>query len=443
MATINVNQAPQVSGDSSFPPGPRGPRPLMTVLFMSARQFLAPRWQRRYGDLFTVRIALGRTAVVIGSQELIKEVFAGKPSVFHAGEGNDILAPIMGPNSVLTMDEEPHLRARKQLMPAFNGAALRGYQAMMTELAEAAAERFPAGRGFATHPLMNDVTLEIILRVVFGIGEGERLRRLRPALRRIVSIGPVTVMGWTYPKLERFWPWKRNREALQAVDALLYAEIAQRRTEPDLARRTDVLSQLITADPDTPDAELRDHMVTLLLAGHETTATALAWSLLELAHHPDVQRTARKAADSDDLADEEYLTAVVKEAMRLRPVLYTVARRLTEPVDLAGYRLPRGTIVAPSIGLVQRDPAHHPEPDRFRPERFLGKGPESGTWIPFGGGVRRCIGAGFSLQEAAAVLKAVLRRYELSPAGRMEWQKSRNITLIPSRGGRVVARRRS
>ena len=440
MATLNTNQAPQVSDGTLFPPGPRGPRPLMTVLFMTARQFLAPRWQRRYGDMVTVRIALGRTAVLLGSQELIKEVFAGKPSVFHAGEGNDILAPIMGPHSVLTMDDEPHMRARKQLMPAFNGAALRGYHDMMTELADQVAERFPTGRAFPTHPLMNGVTLEIILRVVFGMSEGERLRKLRPALRRVVSIGPISVMGWTYPKLERYWPWKRNREALDAVTELIYAEIAPRRTEPDLASRTDVLSQLITADPDVPDAELRDHMMTLLLAGHETTATALAWSLLELAHHPSVQRAAHKAADE---GDDEYLTAVVKEAMRLRPVIFTVARRITEPVELGGYRLAKGTIVAPSIGLVQHNPAYYPQPERFRPERFLGKGPESGTWIPFGGGVRRCIGAGFSLQEAAAVRKAVLRRYELAPAGKMERQKSRNITLIPSNGARLIARERS
>jgi cytochrome P450 family 135 len=439
MSTLNMNQAPQVTDDSTFPPGPRGPRPLMTVLFMTARQKLAPRWRRRYGDMFTIRIALGRTAVVLGTQELIKEVFAGKPSVFHAGEGNDILAPIMGPHSVLTMDDEPHLRARKQLMPAFNGASLRGYHDMMTELAEQAAGRFPTGRAFASHPLMNQVTLEIILRVVFGMAEGDRLRKLRPALRRIVSIGPVAVMGWTYPKLERYWPWKRNREALDAVNELLYTEIAQRRSEPDLAERTDVLSQLINADPDVPDAELRDHMMTLLLAGHETTATALAWSLLELAHHPDIQRTARKAADEDD---DEYLTAVVKEAMRLRPVIYTVARRITEPIELGGYRLPKGTIIAPSIGLIQQDAKHYPEPEEFRPQRFIGKGPETGTWIPFGGGVRRCIGAGFSLQEAAAVLKAVLRHYELAPAGKPERQKARNITLIPSNGARVIARPR-
>jgi cytochrome P450 len=434
MATLNLNQAPETGEDTSFPPGPRGPRPVMTVLFMTARQFLAPRWQRRYGDLFTVRIALGRTAVVIGSTELIKEVFAGKPSVFHAGEGNDILAPIMGKHSVLTLDDEAHLRSRKQLMPAFNGAALRGYQSMMTELAEAVG--FPTGKAFPTHPLMNQVTLEIILRVVFGIGEGERLTKLRPALRRVVSIGPVAVMGWTYPKLEKFWPWKRNRERLNAVNALIYAEIAQRRREPDLADRTDVLSQLITADPDVSDEELRDHMMTLLLAGHETTATALAWSLHELSRHPDIQRKARQAAETDD---DDYLTAVVKEAMRLRPVIYTVARRLKEPVELGGYRLPKGTIVSPCIGLIQRDPSHYPAPTEFRPERFIGRAPETGTWIPFGGGVRRCIGAGFSLQEAAAVLKSVLTRYDLTPAGRAERQKARNITLIPSNGGRVKA----
>ncbi|GLZ42121.1 cytochrome P450 [Actinokineospora sp. NBRC 105648] len=424
----------------SLPAGPRWPRAVQTVLFLRARHRFGPRWRARYGDTFTVQLAAGRTVVAVTRPEDIREVFAGRPSVFRAGEGNGILAPVMGEHSVLILDEDEHLRARKRLMPAFNGAALRGYAGMMTELAEEAAAKWPIGRPIAVHQPMNAVTLEIILRVVFGLSEGERLARLRPLITKVTSIGPVSVLGWTNPRLARYWPWSRDVANLRAADELLYAEIRDRRGQPGLAERGDVLSRLLAADPDAPEAELRDHMMTLLLAGHETTATALAWSFHELARHPDVQRRAQAAADT---GDEDYLQAVAKEAMRLRPVIYSVARRLTEPTLVRGHLLPKGTVVTPSIGLVQQDPDHHPDPAVFRPERFIGGQPEAGTWIPFGGGVRRCLGAGFSLQEAAAVLRAVLTRYDLEPVGAPEPAKSRNITLVPAKGARVIARPRS
>jgi len=423
----------------TLPDGPRLPRAVQTVLFMRSRARFSPRWQARYGHTYTVRLAAGRTVVAVTRPEDIREVFAGSPSVFHAGEGNAILAPVMGHESVLILDEAAHLSARKRLMPAFNGAALRGYGGMMEGLATAAAEKWPVGKPFATHRTMNEVTLEIILRVVFGMAEGERLAKLRPLINKVTDIGPIAVLGWTFPKLGGLWPWKRNAENITAVDALLYEEIAERRGRPDLATRDDVLSRLLAADPDARAVELRDHMMTLLLAGHETTATALAWSLHELSRRPEVLRAAQRAADT---GDDDYLQAVAKEAMRLRPIIYSVARRLTEPTVIAGHRLPRGTIVSPSIGLVQRNPDHFDDPDEFRPERFLGTSPESGTWIPFGGGVRRCLGAGFSLQEAVVVLRAILTRYDLEPVGPPEPPKSRNITLIPAKGARVIARRR-
>ncbi|WP_424185645.1 cytochrome P450 [Actinokineospora sp. G85] len=422
-----------------MPDGPRLPRVLQTVLFLTARAVVSPLWRKRYGDTYTVRLAGGRTIVSVSRAEDIREVFAGSPSVFHAGEGNAILAPVMGENSVLLLDEDAHLAARKRLMPAFNGAALRGYHDMMTRLAEEAAEKWPLGKPFAAHRTMNAVTLEIILRVVFGMGEGERLARLRPLINKVTDIGGVSVLGWAFPRLRNVWPWKRNIDNLAAADALLHEEIAERRGQPDLDTRGDVLSRLLAADPDAPAAELRDHMMTLLLAGHETTATALAWSLHELSRHPAALRAAQAAADA---GDDAHLQAVAKEAMRLRPVIYSVGRRLTEPTVVAGHRLPRGTVVSPSIGLVQRDPDNFDAPEEFRPERFLDASPESGTWIPFGGGVRRCIGAGFSLQEAAAILKAVLVRYDLEPVGSPERAKSRNITLIPSGGAKIIARRR-
>jgi cytochrome P450 family 135 len=270
------------------------------------------------------------------------------------------------------------------------------------------------------------------------MSDGPRLAKLRPRLRRVTDIGPLTVLGWSYPKLRNFGPFRRNWENLRAVDRVLYAEIADRRAVGDLSERGDVLSRLLTAAGDEmTDLELRDHMVTLLLAGHETTATALAWSFHELARHPDILRKAQQAADD---GDDAYLEAVAKEAMRRRPVIQNVARKLTEPTEVAGYFLPAGTVVAPSISLVHRDGGVHAAPRDFRPERFIGKQPESGTWIPFGGGVRRCIGAGFSLQEATAVLREALTRYDIRPEQqRPEAAKPRNITLIPAQGGRIVA----
>ncbi|MFL6122550.1 cytochrome P450 [Actinophytocola sp.] len=429
---------PMVEAPPALPPGPNLPPLVQTILFMTARRHLHATRRRRYGDVFTARIAGGRTVVTLTQPAHIRQVFAGAPTIFHAGEGNGMLAPVMGRHSLLITDEDEHLRARKLLMPAFNGAALRGYRDLMAELAVTSVAGWPVGAPFPVHPRMNAVTLEIILRVVFGMSDGPRLAELRPRLRRVTDIGPLTVLGWSYPKLRNVGPFRRNWENLRAVDRLLHAEIADRRGAGDLSERGDVLSTLLTAAGDEmTDLELRDHMVTLLLAGHETTATALAWSCHELARHPDVLREAQRAADD---GDDAYLEAVAKEAMRRRPVIQNVARKLTEPTDIAGFRLPAGTVVAPSISLVHRDPDVYDDPRDFRPERFIGKQPEAGTWIPFGGGVRRCIGAGFSLQEAATVLREALTRYDLRPAQpRPEAAKPRNITLIPAQGARIIA----
>ncbi len=419
------------------PPEVGLPRFVQTVVFLAFRRQMYPRWRRRFGDVFTTRI-IGRKIVTLCRPEHVRQVFAGAPSVFHAGEGNTLLAPVMGKHSLFTTDEDVHLRTRKLLMPAFNGAALRGYRDMMIELAAAEAARWPVGRPFAAHPRMNAVTLEIILRVVFGMADGPRLAALRSHLRTVSGIGPLTLLGWGYPRLRRVGGWRRAWDTLQGAAGRLRAEITARRATGDLSARGDVLSRLLTtAGDELTDAELRDHMITLLLAGHETTATALAWSCHELSRHPDVLRRAQAAADD---GDDAYLEAIAKEAMRYRPVIQSVARKLTEPIDIAGYHVPAGTVVSPSISLVHHDPALHDEPATFRPERFLGTAPESGTWIPFGGGVRRCIGAGFSLQEVVAVLKEVVTRYDLHPAHpRPEFPKPRNITLVPSRGARIIA----
>jgi cytochrome P450 len=416
-----------------LPPGPRLPMIVQTALFANHRKWFFPHLRRRYGDVFTIRIVpSGRVVVVLSDPADIRELFSVPPAAAHTGEGNMVLRPIMGDNSLLLLDEDDHLRMRKQLMPAFHGQALRGYRTLVAQLAVAETDGWRPDVRFRLHDRMRALTLEVILQVVFGVTDEDRLARLRPLVDRVVSVNPVIMLGGFYPRLLRYPPWRRYVETQHQADEILYDEIAARRDSPDLDRRSDVLSRLLQAGSWT-DMELRDQLVTLLLAGHETTATALAWAFHELARRPDLLRTAQTSGD-------EYLEAVVKEALRRRPVIYQVSRRLTETRRVAGYDLPRGTTVMAGIGLVHEDPAHHPDPREFRPERFLGEHPApASSWIPFGGGVRRCIGAGFSLMEATEILRVVLGRYDVRAARPSpEPAKARNVTLVPSRGCEVV-----
>ncbi|HVV10656.1 cytochrome P450 [Amycolatopsis sp.] len=435
---------PRTSTTAPLPPGPRLPPGLQTLLFGNFRHVLMPVLRRRYGDVIKLYLYPERHVVQLANLDHIKTVFNGPVTTFHAGEGNIVLKPIMGEHSVLLTDEDVHLRARKLLMPAFHGSALRGYRGMITELAEQEVSRWPTGRVFSSHARMQALTLEIILRVVFGVAEGPRLDELRRLLTRAVDIGVLDILGWHNEKLRKYGLWKRSAQTQERIDELIYAEIAERRTAPDLAERSDVLSRLLTVpaeDDHLTDAELRDQLVTLLLAGHETTATTLAWSFHELARDPVRHGAALEAADNED---EKYLEAVAKEAMRLHPVISEVARRLTEDIELGGYRIPAGYTVMPSIAMVHGDAENHPSPKLFRPERFLENGgPGTGTWFPFGGGVRRCLGAGFSLLEATIVLQAVLSRFHLSPdRSRPEGPRPRHITMVPGRGARISVRPR-
>jgi cytochrome P450 len=258
---------------------------------------------------------------------------------------------------------------------------------------------------------------------------------MRPLLKQLIQIGPTIFLGWMYPGLQRVGPWRRFHQLKERVDKLVYAEIAERRTADTLAERTDVLSKLLVAEPAQSDEELRDHLITLLLAGHETTASTLAWTFHDLARRPQLLARAQRAADEND---EDYLEAVVKEAMRLRPVIRNVARRLNKPVSVAGYDLPAGVVVFPSIQLVHHREDVFDDATQFRPERFLGSNPPPATWIPFGGGLRRCLGASLAMVEAVAVLKTVLRKVEIAPGGPAERSKMRNITTVPGRGARLV-----
>ncbi|MCW4354403.1 cytochrome P450 [Hoyosella sp. YIM 151337] len=422
------------------PPGPKLPMAIQTWRFGRHRHEWLPALRERYGDVFTLDIYPDRNLVQLANPEDIRTVFSGPASRFHAGEGNMILAPIMGERSVLTTDENVHKRLRTLLMPAFHGSALRGYRTMVERLALQEIAQWPIGTRFETHERMQALTLEIIMRVVFGVAEGPRLDALRTLLGKLVSSTMLTFLGLQSPRLRRLPPWRKTVAMQREIDTLLAAEIRERRRVPDLADRKDVLSQMISVDDDgdrLTDEELRDQLITLLLAGHETTATALSWCFHELARDPERQRLGREAALS---GDDKYLEAIFKEALRLRPVIYEVARKLTEDIEIGGYRIPAGYTVMPIIGVVQSDAKNHEDPEAFRPERFLGSSPAPNTWIPFGGGIRRCLGAGFAQMEGVEVLRAALSHYTFTAdRAAPEPPTPRNITLTPRRGGRIIA----
>lgn len=433
---------------ADVPAGPTYPGLVQSIALMRFRHTWIPYLHRKYGDVFSIRILPeGRWLVVFNRPEHVREIFAGDPEVFHAGKGNAILGPVMGEHSLLLVDSSQHKRARKLLMPAFNGHALRSYETMIEGLAKTEVGSWQERTPFESLERMNSLTLEVILQVVFGVTDEDRLSELRPLVNRTVNVSPAVFLGWGFPRLQRFGPWRRAFENQAALDHVIYAEIAERRRATDLEQRTDVLSRLLLVrddeDPDDTgltDEELRDQLVTLLLAGHETTATALAWTLHELARDPAQERKARDAASA---GDDAYLEAVLKESMRLHPVIPMVVRHLMEPATVGGIDLPAGVNVAASIILAHASETSHPDHAAFRPERFLDGEVATNTWIPFGGGVRRCIGAGFSLMEGVAVLREVLSTYDVSlPAGAREEPKVRNITSVPKNGARIMVTRR-
>ena len=425
-----------------LPPGPGWPAIFQSIGLLRFRHQFVPWAHRRYGDAFTVRVLpQGRPLVLFTRPEHAREIFAGDPEVFHAGKGNAILGPMMGEHSLLLQDSSEHKRARKLLMPAFNGQALRDYSALVTDVAHAEVASWLPGESFSALARMNRLTLEVILRVVFGVSDEARLAEMRPRVNEVVDISPAILFGYGMPRLQRLGPWKRSKDNAIELDRLIYAEIRERRAAPDLATRTDVLSRLICvgteADGDDgdrlTDEELRDQLVTLLLAGHETTATALAWALYELGRSPALLARSRAAAVE---GDDAWLETVLKESMRLHPVIPMVVRTLMKPATVGGYALPAGATVGPSIIIAHSRADNHESPASFRPERFIEGSPATNTWIPFGGGVRRCIGAGFSLMEGAVVLREVLSAYAVESMGE-DRAKVRNITRVPREGAVV------
>jgi cytochrome P450 len=397
------------------------------------------RARRRYGDTFTLRIPGEPPWVVLADPEDVKTVFRGDPRLLHAGAGNQILRPFLGDNSVLVLDEDEHLAQRKLLLPPFHGERMQRHLATMEEAAREEIARWPRGEAFALHPHMQAVTLEVIVSVVFGVRAGPRHDRLRDTLKAFLewSTQPRMFLAFAIAGLDRVHRVPGFQRRMGEVDAVLFEEIRARRAAGDLEQRDDILSMLVAARHEDgepmSDQELRDELLTLLVAGHETTATALAWALERLVRHPEKMARLRGG-------DEPYLDAVVHETLRRRPVIPLVLRKLAEPMEIGGRLLPAGVSVSPSIQLVHHRADVYPDPYAFRPERFLETPPGTYTWIPFGGGVRRCLGASFALLEMKTVLRAVLESTALRPAEqRSETVSRRAITWTPSRGGTVVA----
>jgi hypothetical protein len=405
------------------------------------------RCRARYGARFTIRLPGQSPFVILSNPDEIKQIFQAPPETLHPGEGARILEPVIGPNSVILLDEAPHLRQRKLLLPAFHGEKMQRLAGLMSELAEREIASWPLEQPVALHPRVQRLTLEIILRAVFGLERGAQLDELSGLLTEILAFSesPLSLLPVAQQVLKGRGPVGRLERIGAQADELIFGLIEERRGEH--SEGDDVLSMLLGAhDEDgTPmsDAELRDELVTALVAGHETTASQLAWAFERIARDPRVQHNLHDELDGDD-PDDAYLTATINEIMRRRPVLPNAEPRLVkQPIEIGGIEYQPGVVLFASAYLVHHDPAIYPDPYAFRPERFLDQAPGTYTWIPFGGGRRRCLGASFAQLEMKLVLGAALRRLELRPASSTpETTRRRGITFSPSRGSEVILARR-
>lgn len=432
-----------------LPPGPKQPRYAQALQWVMRPQEFAVRQRERFGDVFTLEFIDGQPLVVLSDPEDVRTVFTGSAEVMHAGEANKLLAPILGSRSILLLDEAEHLRHRRLLLPPFHGERMLRYEQIMAEAAQRELATWQDGETIEMLPRMQAITLEVIMRAVFGIEDGlgkERLRvLLRTMLQQTTDMRQMALSLILGPDSERLQ--QRLDEVLRPVDEELYRVIAEHRGAPDLEQREDILSMLLLArDEDgepLSDEELRDELMTLLLAGHETTASSLSWAFEQLTQRP--QTLERLTEELRDGEDEAYVDAVIQETMRLRPVLPIVVRLLKQPITVGQgrFRLPAGTRVAPAIMLVHLRDDIYPEPFEFRPERFIETPPGTYTWIPFGGGMRRCVGSAFALFEMRAVLRAVLTTFDIEAVGGPERIARRSLTIVPDHGGRVRVVRRA
>lgn len=440
---------------SMLPPGPRSPAILQQIGTWTRPTAMLERNRAKYGKRYTARFPAQPPFVVLSDPSDIREVLTADPDVLHPGEGARILEPLVGPNSVILLDEDPHLEQRKLMLPAFHGERMRKLEGLMRELAERELSGWERGAEIELHPRLQRLTLEIVLRAVFGLERGARLDELRDLLTKVLAFteSPLSLLPsppqWLEPLLSRVGPFARLLALLERTDTLV-AELIDERRRDRSGDGADVLSMLLAARHDDGSpmsaAELRDELVTALVAGHETTASQLSWAFMHISRAPHVKR---RLADEIDAGsdDDAYLTATIQEVMRRSPVLPNAEPRLVKKeVNLGGVRYPAGVVLVVNAYLVHHDPHIYPDPYAFRPERFLeaegGAPPGTYTWLPFGGGRRRCLGASFAMLEMKVVLHTVLARCEVQPVGAPEFARRRSITISPARGTCLVLRDR-
>jgi cytochrome P450 len=427
---------------------PLPPEPASNSLVQTLRWTFRPlpfmqECREKHGDSFSLKfLGFERPMVLISDPAAIKALYMERENGLPPGR-DIVLKPILGARSVLLLEGADHLARRKVMLPPFHGERMRSYESVVEEIVSAEVDSWTLEREFPIHSRMQAVTLEVILRVVFGVSDGPRLERLRGMLATVLqeTASPRSqLVGLATRRFGGRGPWARFEGQLKAVDELLFAEIAEHRSKPDLAERDDILSMLMLAEFEDgstmDDKELRDQLMTLLLAGHETTATALAWTFDLLLRHQTVLQRLR---DSLEAGEDDYLRATISESLRLRPVIPLAGRRLAKELSVDGLSLPAGTDVTPAIWLTHTRADLYSEPFAFQPERFLEDAPDTYAWIPFGGGIRRCLGATFAEFEMRIVLREVLGRCDLHKANPMpEKTGRRNITLSPKAGTPVI-----
>ena len=419
------------------------PTPALPVWVQTLLYGLRPvpffEWcHRRFGDVFVVRLPGNGAEVVLADPQAIKEVMALEADDFTAAAIAPILEPFLGPRSLLLLDGERHRAERRAMAHSLHGSSVATHEQVMTAATTRELESWPVGRPFALHPRLQAITLEVIAELVFGADEVQARAQLVHALRPWLDQGgSVTLL---YEPLRRelrgLSPWGRFVATRRRIDEILDDHIATRRHDPHLGDRHDVLSRLLLAEHQLDDMSIRDQLMTMLAAGHDTSATALSWAFALLLRHPEALE--RLVAEIDAGEEDEYLDAVVKETLRLTPVVLQIGRTLTHDVVINGSTIPAGFAASPSVLLAQRDPTRYPDPRSFRPERFLGRPADPHSFLPFGGGLRRCIGAAFATLEIKTVLRTVLASVQLRPVGRMEKPRRRAVTMVPSRRCRVV-----
>lgn len=439
-------------------PGPRLPALVQGLQFVLQPVSFLGECRRRYGDPFAVNLPVGGPVALFSDPAAVREIFTGDAETMRAGEANLILRGILGDRSLLLLDGARHMTERRMMMPPFHGERMLAYGGVMRDVTEAAIARWPVGRPFPLLPETQAITLEVIVRTVFGVVDPDRRERLTDRLRRFMAIAVSPLLLWPALQVDLgpLSPWGRFLRLRREIDAVLDLEIASRRSA-GRPPADDVLSLLLAARDEEgramPDEALRDELMTLLLAGHETTATALAWTIHRIATEPGVrdrvrdeldQVTGGREFDPADVARLEYLDGVIKETLRLNPVIPDVMRILGSPARIGGLDLPAGIGVAPNIHAAHRRPDVWPDPERFDPHRFIGARPNPYSFFPFGGGLRRCLGMAFAMHELRVVLATILARANLEIARGYRLRVARrNITWAPSGGLPVVLTHRA